>query len=170
MRRGFLLLLLLAPALGCPAMARAAPEVDALAQCLIQATTPADRKVAVRWTFATMALDPDVASMASVTPAERDAINRRAGALVTDLLTRSCRQSVQQALLSGGPQGIATAFEAWGRWAVMGLATQPQVAAGMAGLLQYIDLGKLMSMLPLSGASHPGVGNPRAVAPGASPR
>lgn len=153
MVRGYLLLVLLGACAAWPGAVRAAPEGGTLAQCLIQNTTPADRRVVVRWAFATMALDPDVAPMANVTPAERDAINREAGALVTDLLTRSCRQPVQQAFLSEGPQGLASAFEAWGRWAVMGLATQPQVAAGMAGLLQYLDLGKLMSLLPLRGLS-----------------
>ena len=165
MYRGCLLLALLGLAGGWPASAGAAPAGDALSECLIRNTTPADRRVGVRWTFATMALDPDVAPMASVTPVQRDAINREAGALVTDLLTRACREPVQQAFLSAGPQGLAAAFESWGRWAVMGLVTQPRVAAGMGGLLQYIDLGKLMSLVPLS--SLPGRGG---AAPATAPR
>ncbi|MGH8191257.1 MAG: hypothetical protein ACREP2_07395 [Rhodanobacteraceae bacterium] len=151
MRRTLLLLaaLLTAPVWSAPAHAE--DYAGTLAQCLIRSTTPADRKIALRWAFVTMALDPEVASMATITPAEREAINRQAGALVTNLLAQSCRQPVQQALMFEGPPAVESAFEAWGRWAVSGLVTEPHVAKGMAGLLQYLDMGKLMSLIPLQG-------------------
>lgn len=124
---------------------------EALATCLIHATTPADRKVALRWAFATLALDPDVASLAAITPAQRETINQQAGALVTGLLVQSCSQPAQQALMFVGPGAVATAFEAWGRWALTGVLTEPHVAQGMGALLQYLDMGKLMSLVPLQG-------------------
>ena len=130
---------------------RSSAQSETLAACLIHATTPADRKVALRWAFATMALDPDVASLANVTPAQREAINRQAGALVTDLLVQSCSSQVQQALMFEGPPAVAAAFEAWGRWALTGVITEPHVAQGMGALLQYLDMGKLMSLVPLQG-------------------
>ncbi|WHZ20222.1 MAG: hypothetical protein OJF55_002371 [Rhodanobacteraceae bacterium] len=151
MRRLCLLLVVLGSVSAWPAAARAGAYADQLAQCLIRATTPADQKIVVRWAFATMALDPDVAAMASVTPAQRAAINQRAGALVTDLLTQSCSQPVQQTLMFEGTAGAESAFEAWGRWAVTGLVSEPHVAQGMGELLQYIDIGKLMSLVPLQG-------------------
>lgn len=151
MRRTGLLLALLcvAPAWAVPA--RAAGYSERLAQCLIHATTPAGRKIALRWAFATLSLDPDVASMASIAPAQRESINRQAGALVTNLLVESCRSPVQQALMYEGPPAVESAFESWGRWAITGVATEPHVARGMAALLQYLDLGKLMSLVPLQG-------------------
>lgn len=124
---------------------------ETLATCLIHATTPADRKVALRWAFATMALDPDVASLAAVTSSQREAINQQAGALVTDLLVQSCSNPVQQALMFEGPPAVASAFELWGRWALTGVLTEPHVAQGMGTLLQYLDMGKLMSLVPLQG-------------------
>src|SRR6185312_4545212 len=84
----------------------------------IRATTPADQKTVVRWAFATMALDPDVASMAAVSPAQREAINQKAGDVVTNLLAGACSQPVQQALMFEGPGAARTAFEAWARWAI----------------------------------------------------
>ncbi|HEU0277827.1 MAG TPA: hypothetical protein VFQ95_08405 [Rhodanobacteraceae bacterium] len=158
MRRFVLLLLVLAPLATWPALARAGSYADALSQCLIRATTPADQKVVLRWAFATMALDPEVASMATITPAQRDAINRQAGALVTDLLAQSCSQQVQQALIFEGTSGAEAAFEAWGRWAVTGLMSEPHVAQGMATLLQYIDIPKLMPLVPLQGLTPNGSG------------
>ena len=160
MRRIGLLLALLGVASVWAVPARADGYSERLAQCLIHATTPAGRKVALRWAFATMSLDPDVASMASITSAQRESINRQAGALVTDLLVESCRQPVQQALMFEGPSAVESAFEAWGRWAITGVATEPHVAHGMAALLQYLDMGKLMSLVPLQGFP-PASGSPR---------
>lgn len=134
-----------------PALAHAGSYADALSQCLIRSTTPADQKAVVRWAFATMALDPDVAAMSAVTQAQRASINQQAGALVTDLLARSCSQPAQQALMFEGPGAARTAFEAWARWAITNLATEPHVMRGAGTLLQYIDLGKLMSLVPLQG-------------------
>jgi hypothetical protein len=151
MRRLCLLLVLPLSMCAWPAWARGNSYADTLSQCLIHATTPADRKVALRWAFATMALDPDVAPMASISPAQRDAINRKAGDLVTDLLVNACRGPVQQALMFEGPPAVETAFETWGRWAVTGMVTEPHVARGMSALLQYLDMGKLMSLVPLQG-------------------
>lgn len=133
---------------------------DSLGQCLIQATTPADRKVLARWAFATMALDPDVTSLATIDPAQREAINQHAGSVVTALLADACRTPAQQALATGGPSAVEAAFEAWGRWAVTGLVSEPHVAQGMGALLQYIDIGKLMSLLPLQGLPPAAGGTP----------
>jgi hypothetical protein len=150
MRRFCLLVL---PLLACAwsAFAQAGPYADALSQCLIRSTTPADQKTVVRWAFATMALDPDVASMAAIPPAQRATINQQAGTLVTDLLAESCSQPAQQALMFEGPGAARTAFEAWARWAITNLAEEPHVMQGAGALLQYIDLGKLMSLVPLQG-------------------
>jgi hypothetical protein len=50
-----------------------------------------------------------------------------------------------------GPPAVETAFETWGRWAVTGMVTEPHVARGMSALLKYLDMGKLMSLVPLQG-------------------
>lgn len=158
MRRLTLLLIVVGALSTWSALARAGTYADALSQCLIHATTPADQKIVVRWAFATMALDPNVAPMARITPAEREAIDRQTGALVTTLLAQSCRDPVQQALMFEGVSGAQAAFEAWGRWAITGLVTEPHVARGMGALLQYLDLGRLMSLVPLQGLSPNGTG------------
>ena len=102
------LCLLALPLLTCtwPALAQAGTYADALSQCLIRSTTPADQKTVVRWAFATMALDPDVASMATIPPAQRATINQQAGTLVTDLLAESCSRPAQQALMFEGPDAV----------------------------------------------------------------
>jgi hypothetical protein len=157
MRRFCLLAL---PLLACtwPALAQAGAYADALSQCLIRSTTPDDQKTVVRWAFATMALDPDVAAMAAISSAQRATINQQAGTLVTNLLAESCSQPAQQALMFEGPGAARTAFEAWARWAITNLAEEPHVMQGAGALLQYIDLGKLMSLVPLQGSPPAGGG------------
>jgi hypothetical protein len=158
MRRIFPRLLALAvlPLASLPAHAGA--YADKLSQCRIHATTPADQKIVVRWAFATMALDPDVASMAAISPAQREAINQKAGAVVTNLLAGACSQPVQQALMFEGVQGAQAAFEAWARWAITGIGEEPHVMQGAGALLQYIDIGKLMPLVPLQGLTPDGSG------------
>jgi hypothetical protein len=153
MRRSGLFVALALLASGTPpgALAQANAGTESLGQCLIRSTTPADRKALAQWAFATMSLDPDVAPLAAITPAQRDAINRKTGAVVTTLLADSCRVQAQLALANGGTAAVETAFETWGRWAATGLVSQPQVVQGMGGLLQYIDIGKLMMLMPLQG-------------------
>ena len=141
--------------------AHAGSYADKLSQCPIHATTPADQKVVVRWAFATMALDPDVASLAAIAPAQREAINRKAGAVVTNLLAGACSQPVQQALMFEGVHGAQAAFEAWSRWAITGIAGEPHVMQGAGALLQYIDIGKLMPLVPLQGLTPNGGGGTR---------
>lgn len=158
MRRSCWLVVVLGLVSAWPTLARAGTYADALSACLIRATMPADQKVVVRWAFATLALDPDVASMAAVSAAQRDAINQQAGTLVTNLLVQSCNQPVQQTLMFEGVAGAQAAFEAWARWALTQVAGKPQVQQGAGALLQYIDLGKLMSLVPLQGLSPTGSG------------
>jgi hypothetical protein len=124
-------------------------DSDDLGQCLIRSTTPADRKVLTQWAFATLALDPDVAPLASISSVQRESINQQAGSVVTSLLTDACPRQAQHAFANGGPEAIQSAFETWGQWAITGVATEPHVMQGMAGLLQYIDIGKLMMLAPV---------------------
>ncbi|HKT41905.1 MAG TPA: hypothetical protein VJQ86_06045 [Rhodanobacteraceae bacterium] len=159
MRRTFPWLVALVALVPCSIPARAGPYADKLSQCLIRSTTPADQKVVVRWAFATMALDPDVAAMAAISPAQREAINRKAGTVVTSLLAGACSQPVQQALMFEGVQGAQAAFEAWARWAITGVAEEPHVMQGAGALLQYIDIGKLMPLVPLQGLTPDGDGS-----------
>ena len=102
-----------------------------------------------QWAFATLALDPDVAPLASISPAQRESLNQQAGSVVTSMLTDACPRQAQRAFANGGPGAIQNAFEIWGQWAITGVASEPHVMQGMAGLLQYIDIGKLMMLSPM---------------------
>jgi len=127
----------------------AGADDDDLGQCLIRSTTPVDRKVLTQWAFATLALDPDLSQLATISADQRESINQQAGSVVTLLLADACPAQAQRAFANGGPQAIQSAFETWGQWAITGVASEPHVMQGMAGLLQYIDIGKLMMLAPV---------------------
>ena len=74
-----------------PESALAGPYGDELAKCLVKSTTDADKTYLVKWLFAAAALHPDVKSIASVSDAQRDELNKNAAKLFERLLTESCR-------------------------------------------------------------------------------
>jgi hypothetical protein len=127
--------------------ALAGPYADDMAKCLINATTPADRTVFIKWMFAAMALHPDVKSMAAVTPQQRDDLNKSAATMFQHMLLDSCRAETQAAIRYEGPQTIAYAFQIFGQAAARELLTQPDVAASLSALAKYLDESKLKALL-----------------------
>jgi hypothetical protein len=127
--------------------AYAGPYADDMAKCLVKSTSPADRTAFIRWLFASLALHPDVASMASVTPQQRGQINKAAGVLIQRLLLKSCRSDTQTAVKNEGPQTIQYAFQIFGQVATRQLFTDPHVADGMKALAATMDEAKLKALV-----------------------
>jgi hypothetical protein len=111
-----------------------------------EATSTEDRGLFMRWLFAAMALHPEVASMAAVSPQQRDDLNKRTGALIQKLLTETCRTEARQALRYEGPATIQYAFQIFGQAAAGDLFSDPRVAAGMKDLAKYIDQEKMKQL------------------------
>jgi hypothetical protein len=128
------------------AHAVAGPYGDDMAKCLVKAASPEDQTVFIRWLFAAIALHPDVASMATITPQQREEFSKRAGALFQRLLTESCRAETQQAIHNEGSATIQYAFQVFGQAAAGHLFANPTVAAGMKDLAKYIDQDKIKAL------------------------
>jgi hypothetical protein len=124
----------------------AGPYGDDMAKCLVKAASPDDRTVFIRWLFASIALHPDVASMATISAKQRDDFNKGAGALFQRLLTESCRSETKQAIRFEGPATIQYAFQVFGQAAAGNLFANPTVAAGMKDLAKYIDQDKIKGL------------------------
>jgi hypothetical protein len=135
-------------ATGCvaPFPAIAGPYADDMAKCLVKSTNAADRTVFLKWLFATMALNPDVASMVNISPEQRDEMNKNAATLFQRLLTESCRSETRQALQYEGPATLQYAFQIFGQAATRDLVSNPRVAEGMKDLGKYLDEAKLKSL------------------------
>ena len=125
----------------------ASPYGDDMAKCLVKFASATDRNIFLKWLFAAMALNPEVEAMVLVSAEQRDEINKDAGALVTRLLTESCRSETQQAIRYEGPATVQYAFQVFGQAAAGDLLANPRVAEGMKGLAKYLDEGKFKSLM-----------------------
>lgn len=125
----------------------AGPYTDALSMCLVKQTTEADKTMLVKWIFATIALHPEVESMAVVSYEQRDALNEQFASLVQRLLTESCRTEAGEALKYEGNAAIEGGFNILGQVATRELFTNPVVSQGMAEIAKYMDESAFESLL-----------------------
>lgn len=135
--------------------ARADQYTDNLARRLVSSTTQAQRTVFIQWLFSVMALHPSVAPMAMITPAQRQALDKKTAHLFTRLIAVSCKKEAQTAVMFDGLAAIQSAFSVLGKSAMMGLMTNPEVAQGITELQKYIDQQKITQALE---PSSPGAG------------
>ncbi len=141
------ILCLLATLGSLPRLAAAGPFADDMAKCLVTSTSPQDRILLAKWVFSMMAEHPDVASLANITPAQRQAILKDAAALVQRLLTDSCRSQTKAAVQNEGAGTIQYGFQVLGASAMRGLMTEPHVMESAKSLAQYLDEAKIKDLL-----------------------
>lgn len=127
--------------------ALAGPAQDALSACLTQKTTAADHVVLADWVFSIIALHPSVANMSAVTPAQREDLNKKAGALYTRLLTTDCGAELKTAVKTEGTNAVEAAFSTLGATAMQDLMADPNVQAGASDLSKYVDQDKINAEL-----------------------
>jgi len=120
---------------------------DTLTKCIVQSTSDADKRVVVTWVFSIIALHPDVQSMMTVSPEDREGANKKIANLFETLLTKSCRTEATEAVKYEGDAAIGKSFEVLGQIAMRTLLTDPQVNAGLSGFAKYIDLQRIQEVL-----------------------
>lgn len=123
--------------------AAAGPYADDLSKCLVRSTGEEDKRSLVKWIFSAVALHPDVADIATVTPTQRTDMTRNTAKLFERLLTESCRTEVKQAVQYEGSQTIGASFQILGQVAARELFSNPNVSAHMAELAKHIDHKKM---------------------------
>jgi len=138
--------LAVASAAGVVTPAVASPGSDALAQCLADNTTGRDRKDLARWVFVAIAAHPEMRSLSSVSPDQREASQRDAANLFMQLVTERCRAQ-SKAAAGEGANAIETAFAALGQLAMQELMNNAEVNASMSGVARYMDGEKLRPVL-----------------------
>jgi hypothetical protein len=113
---------------------------------MVESTTKDDRIALVRWMFAAASAHPAVASLTNGVPQQLDDANKTLGALVTRLLTDSCKDKAKKALSYEGPAAFRASFEVLGRIAGTELFSSPEVTHAMTGLEKYLDKKKLSEL------------------------
>ena len=63
--------------LGTTQVAMAGPTVDQLSDCLVKATTAADKTTVLQWTFTALAAHRDLKSFSNVTPEQKNQLDQK---------------------------------------------------------------------------------------------
>jgi len=135
--------------------AHAGPEQDALSRCLTRSSSEADRTALMTYVFAALSVHPDLRRYSTITVADRVRINKEGAALMQRLLTVDCRRETVAALKSDGVEVIERAFEGLADAASTQMVDEPSVAAAFEGLVDYIDLEALASVMEEAGLGDP---------------
>ncbi len=122
---------------------QAGPAQDALSACLVKSTTPADNVILADWIFAVISLHSSVSSMASISDARRETLNKNAGALFTRLVSEDCGPELKAAVEKEGTDAVGEAFGKLGEMAMTDLMSDPKVQAGTEAMSAYIDQNKI---------------------------
>lgn len=133
--------------LACAPARAADPASDALATCLSTSAQAADRSVLVQGVFTAVIAHPDLAALATVDTARRDAVRQRAGAVLQRLITQDGRAQARTVLASGGVDGAREALSALGQRAMADFSDDPAVQAGLAELVRHVDPGAVLEAL-----------------------
>ncbi len=123
---------------------------DDLSRCLVESSTPSDKMVLVKWMFTAMSLHPAVKSIASVSKKQLDISNKETGDLLVKLLTISCKEQAIKAIKYEGAAALHSSFNVFGQVAAKELFSNPDVAAGMAGLNKYMNSEEINKALEIT--------------------
>jgi hypothetical protein len=135
--------------------AQAGVYSDDLSKCLVKSMSPSDQTAVVRWIFSAMALHPDVAPYAKLTPAQHDAFDQEASLLMQRLLTVDCRKETVEALKYEGPASFEASFSTLGQVAMRGLMGHPTVMQDMTKFGSYGDKSKIDDLYKEAGVPPP---------------
>ena len=126
--------------------ATAGSATDALSTCMADNTTGKDRKDLARWIFVTMATHPEIQRFSNITEANRDELDKALAAMVTKLVTESCRTEAKVAIEEGGAS-FEAAFEVIGKLAMQELMSNPSVNSSFTRYTKFLDKAKFNSAL-----------------------
>jgi hypothetical protein len=127
--------------------AQASAASDAFAKCLVDSSTGKDRMQFIRWFFGALSVNPNVATMATTTQAQRDDAARGAMASIERLVMVDCRKEALAALHQDGPEAMRTSFEVFGRTAAAELMSDPAVGKDLSRLESFSDTAKWSALM-----------------------
>ena len=120
---------------------------DALTRCLIESTSPDDKRVLVKWVFSVIAQHPDISTMTRIDAAQRSAIDRDAAKVFEQLLADQCAGPLRVAMKQSGTDAIGRSFQALGTSAATDMLQNPQVVSSGAGLMKHLDMQRILLAL-----------------------
>ena len=129
---------------GTAQVAMAGPTVDQLSDCLVKATTAADKTTVLQWTFTALAAHPDLKSFSNVTPEQKNQLDQKLAQVLQRVIVEQCSAQTKAVIQAEGIQAVGEAFQQLGQSAGEDIVKDPAVRQQLQGTLRYIDLNKLV--------------------------
>jgi hypothetical protein len=134
-----------AAVLGTTQVAIAGPTVDQLSDCLVKATTAADKTTVLQWTFTALAAHPDLKNFSNVTPEQKNQLDQKLAQVLQRVIVEQCSAQTKAVIQAEGIQAVGEAFQQLGQSAGEDIVKDPAVRQQLQGTLRYIDLNKLVT-------------------------
>ena len=134
-----------AAVLGTTQIAIAGPTVDQLSDCLVKATTAADKTTVLQWTFTALAPHPDLKSFSNVTPEQKNQLDQKLAQVLLRVIVEQCSAQTKAVIQAEGIQAVGEAFQQLGQSAGEDIVRDSAVRQQLQGTLRYIDLNKLVT-------------------------
>ncbi|WPO68026.1 hypothetical protein SDC64_03590 [Acinetobacter haemolyticus] len=131
--------------LGTTQVAMAGPIVDQLSDCLVKATTAADKTTVLQWTYSALAAHPDLKTFSNVTPEQKNQLDQKLAQVLQRVIVEQCSAQTKAVIQAEGIQAVGEAFQQLGQRAGEDIVKDPAVRQQLQGTLRYIDLNKLVT-------------------------
>ncbi len=116
-----------AAVLGTTQVAIAGPTVDQLSDCLVKATTAADKTTVLQWTFTALAAHPDLKSFSNVTPEQKTQLDQKLAQVLQRVIVEQCSTQTKAVIQAEGIQAVGQAFQQLGQSAGQDIIKDPAV-------------------------------------------
>jgi hypothetical protein len=116
---------------------------QALSDCLVDSVSEDDKRALVKWIFAMLARHPDVKPLSDINAAQDEKIVRDASAVFETLMADKCAAQLRAAVRKSGTDAVGKSFERLGETATGALLQDPNVMAGVAGLMKHADTARI---------------------------
>jgi hypothetical protein len=102
------------------------------------------------WVFSTMALNPDITELASVSDKQREHFSSETAKIFERLLTDTCLEQAKVAIKNEGVGALDASFATLGQAALVEISSNRKVAEAMAEFASRLDKRKISSALNLA--------------------
>ena len=131
--------------MGATQMASASVTVDNLSNCLVKATTDADKKVVLQWTFVALSAHPDLKAYSQVTNEQKDALDKNLAQVLQRILVDQCSAETKAVIQTDGLQAVGDSFQKLGQETGEQILKTPEIKDQYKGVIRYLDLSKLVT-------------------------
>jgi hypothetical protein len=143
----------LALALATGGTARAGIFTDDMTRCILRSTTDQDRVLLARWIFGSLAANPAIRDLSSVTPDQTDKMDRDFARIFQRLVLVDCRKETVIALKNEGMSALESSFETLGSSTMTHLVSGKEVDDRARSFSKYLDEQKLEALGKEAGVS-----------------